>query len=251
MLMGRALCAFRATANYFACHVRPLITPRRSYNILERFSLPSLPGFEPHYNIAPTQLQWSIIRDGNGAPEVRQLKWGLVPSWANDPSVGNRMINARAESLTEKPSFRESLQTRQVRDPRGRLLRVEVGGQEKGSDVLPPDGGKGFRLGGIVGPMGNGDTLLETCTVITTDAGASKLSNPSPHASSTGGRRHDKMDGRFSAGSPELRTLLAPYDRDDLELYEVSAVRQQCRESIPRNASLHFSGADLATSLNE
>jgi len=72
-------------------------------NILERFSLPSLPGFEPHYNIAPTQLQWSIIRDGNGAPEVRQLKWGLVPSWANDPSVGNRMINARAESLTEKP----------------------------------------------------------------------------------------------------------------------------------------------------
>ena len=81
-------------------------------NILERFSLPGLPGLKAHYNIAPTQLQWSIIREGNGAPEVRQLKWGLVPSWASDPSVGNWMINARAESLTEKPSFRESLQTR-------------------------------------------------------------------------------------------------------------------------------------------
>ena len=62
------------------------------------------------YNIAPTQNVVSIVR--NGEAHLAELRWGLIPSWAKDESVGARMINARAESLTEKPSFKGLLRSK-------------------------------------------------------------------------------------------------------------------------------------------
>jgi len=60
------------------------------------------------YNIAPTQFVASIRHDEDARPELVMLRWGLVPFWAKDPSIGNRMINARAETVAEKPSFRNA-----------------------------------------------------------------------------------------------------------------------------------------------
>jgi putative SOS response-associated peptidase YedK len=71
----------------------------------------SLP-VEPRYNIAPTQYI-AAVRDGEDRErELVMLRWGLVPSWAKDPSIGNRMINARAETVAEKPSFRAAYRRR-------------------------------------------------------------------------------------------------------------------------------------------
>ena len=66
----------------------------------------------PRYNIAPTQYIAAVRRDEQDAPELAMLRWGLVPSWAKDPSIGNRMINARAETVAEKPSFRSAYKKR-------------------------------------------------------------------------------------------------------------------------------------------
>ena len=63
------------------------------------------------YNIAPTQ-QIPVIRQVDSARELTTLRWGLVPFWAKDPSIGNRMINARAETVAEKPSFRNAYRKR-------------------------------------------------------------------------------------------------------------------------------------------
>ena len=63
---------------------------------------------EPRYNIAPTQFIAAVRRDEQDTPELAMLRWGLVPFWAKDPSIGNRMINARAETVAEKPSFRNA-----------------------------------------------------------------------------------------------------------------------------------------------
>ena len=65
----------------------------------------------PRYNVAPTQEIAAIRRDGDGL-ELVPLRWGLVPFWAKDPSIGNRMINARAETIAEKPSFRAAYRKR-------------------------------------------------------------------------------------------------------------------------------------------
>lgn len=72
--------------------------------------------FQPRYNIAPMQIV-PVVRDAESNRVVSELKWGLVPSWSKDAEIGNRMINARAETLTEKPSFREAFAKRRCLIP--------------------------------------------------------------------------------------------------------------------------------------
>jgi putative SOS response-associated peptidase YedK len=75
-----------------------------------------IPLLAPRYNIAPSQ-EVPIIVLTDAGNELKQMRWGLVPSWTNDPSIGNRMINARAETLTEKPSFKGLLRNRRCLVP--------------------------------------------------------------------------------------------------------------------------------------
>ncbi len=67
--------------------------------------------YEPRFNIAPSQMI-DVVFEPEGERILSQLKWGLIPSWAKDADIGNRMINARSETLTEKPSFREAFKSR-------------------------------------------------------------------------------------------------------------------------------------------
>ena len=76
--------------------------------------------YSPRYNIAPTQPVLAIINNGKDMADF--LIWGLIPSWAKDPSIGSRLINARAETLAEKPSFRSSLKYKRCPDPGGWFL---------------------------------------------------------------------------------------------------------------------------------
>src|ERR1041384_1733807 len=72
-------------------------------------------GFVPRYNIAPTQSV--IVVGDDGERYLKQMRWGLIPSWAKDESIGNRMINARAETIAEKPAFRAALKKRRCLIP--------------------------------------------------------------------------------------------------------------------------------------
>ncbi len=67
---------------------------------------------EPRYNIAPTQYVAAIRNGEEEGRELTMLRWGLVPFWAKDPSIGNRMINARAETVAEKPAYRAAYRRR-------------------------------------------------------------------------------------------------------------------------------------------
>jgi putative SOS response-associated peptidase YedK len=75
--------------------------------LAKEFQVEEVPELEARYNIAPTQDILSIRRTDEGR-EAALLKWGLVPSWAKDVSIGAKLINARSETVTEKPSFREA-----------------------------------------------------------------------------------------------------------------------------------------------
>src|ERR1700757_3432028 len=82
-----------------------------------RFNLDQdLPLFKGSFNVAPGQEVPVIIRE-EGRNKVKLMRWGLVPSWSQDPSIGNRMINARCETLSEKPSFKQLLETRRCLIP--------------------------------------------------------------------------------------------------------------------------------------
>ena len=76
------------------------------------FGVQDLPALEPRYNIAPTQAVPAVREGEGGRREVALLHWGLIPSWARERSIGNRMINARAETLAERPAYRRALRER-------------------------------------------------------------------------------------------------------------------------------------------
>ncbi len=85
--------------------------------IQDRFLLKgSVPAFAPRYNIAPTQ-DAPVIFESNDGRKMELMRWGLVPSWSKDPSIGNKLINARAETLAEKPSFRKSFERKRCLVP--------------------------------------------------------------------------------------------------------------------------------------
>ncbi len=81
--------------------------------IAQTFQVAEVPSLEPRYNIAPTQAIATVVRTPQ--QEGRQLKllhWGLIPSWAKDPKIGSKLINARAETVAEKPAFRSAFRQR-------------------------------------------------------------------------------------------------------------------------------------------
>lgn len=83
--------------------------------IRQRFGLKEIPGVSPRFNVCPGQMM-PVILSENPATAVL-AKWGLIPSWAKDPNIGYRMINARAESISDKPAFRQSLKFRRCLIP--------------------------------------------------------------------------------------------------------------------------------------
>src|SRR5262245_29631960 len=76
------------------------------------FALDELPELRPRYNIAPTQAVPAVRVVEGGRRTLAMLHWGLVPKWAKEKAVGNRMINARAETVAEKPAYREAFRKR-------------------------------------------------------------------------------------------------------------------------------------------
>lgn len=211
----------RAAIHYFRSMCGRSTLHDAPTNILERFNLPPmLPGFVARFNIAPSQLQWTIARDHNSPPEVRQLKWGLVPAWATDPAVGNRMINARAESLADRASFKDSLRDRRCIILADGYYEWRGAGKARVPMYFRLSDGRAFGIAGLWDRWEKGAAPLETCTVITTNA--------SPMAREC----HDRMPVLLvddavtrwlddSADQKRLRSLLAPYEGNDLEMYEV------------------------------
>ena len=85
--------------------------PREFSDLRVTWNVDEVFGLKPRYNIAPTQ-EAPVIVQANGKRTIELFRWGLIPWWANDPAIGNKMINARAETLTEKPAFKRLLGNR-------------------------------------------------------------------------------------------------------------------------------------------
>lgn len=202
--------------------------------LLEAYGLPPrLRDFVPRYNIAPSQDQWAIRRSPVGEMEVKPLRWGLIPSWTNDPSIGSRMINARAETITEKPAFRDALKT-------GRCLIIADGfyewtrsGRAKTPYRFQIRGGKPFVFAGLWDRWNKGAEPIESCTIITTqaDQNTAHIHDRVPVI-----LEFDHSLKWMSPNSPdsELRKLLRPYSGRDLEIYAVSRAVNDAANDTPQ-----------------
>lgn len=128
-------------------------------------------GQPARFNIAPSQLVAAVRFDAeqNGRA-LAWLNWGLVPSWADDPSIGNQMINARAESAATKPAFREALRRRRCLVPADGFYEWKRQDGSKQPYYVRLKDERPFAFAGLWEHWRRGHLAIESCTIITTDA---------------------------------------------------------------------------------
>lgn len=136
------------------------------------FGVESSLDIEPRYNIAPTQRVAAVRNSPDGERELVMLRWGLVPFWAKDPTIGNRMINARAETVAEKPSYRNAYKHRRCVVLADGFYEWQKQGEAKTPFFITLASGEPFALAGLWENWTDRDTgeSLQTTTLITTDA---------------------------------------------------------------------------------
>jgi len=127
---------------------------------------------EPRYNIAPTQYIAAIRNSDNNERELVMLRWGLVPFWAKDPSIGNRMINARAETVAEKPSFRAAYSRRRCVVLADGFYEWRREADAKTPYFISLTNGKPFALAGLWENWQDkeSDASIQSATLITIEA---------------------------------------------------------------------------------
>jgi putative SOS response-associated peptidase YedK len=200
-----------------------LRTPTK--DIVKAFGLTDAPDLFPRYNIAPTQQIAAIKLDPEtGTRRLSMFRWGLVPSWADDPSIGNRMINARAESVAMKPAYRNAFK-------KGRCLILSDGfyewkktGKNKQPFFIRLKDDVPFAFAGLSEHWHRGDQVIDSVTIITTE----------PNELMQG--IHDRMPVILSPdgydlwlepdfhGQGKLLEMLRPYPAEEMEAFPVSTV---------------------------
>ncbi|HSE77039.1 MAG TPA: SOS response-associated peptidase [Alphaproteobacteria bacterium] len=154
------------------CGRYALTTPVEALRQLFRFAGPAL-NLRPRWNVAPTQEAAVVRLGGGGERELSALRWGLVPYWAEDRSIGSKMINARAETVATKPAFRAAYKARRCLVPADGFYEWQTVGatRPKQPVLLRLKDGAPFAFAGLwerwVPPEGG---TLETFAIITTDA---------------------------------------------------------------------------------
>lgn len=124
------------------------------------------------YNVAPTQ-DIPVIRAVDGRRSLSMMRWGLVPSWADDPKIGYKMINARSEEAATKPSFRAAMKKRRCLIVADGFYEWQIDGKKKQPYYIRRPDGKPFAFAGLWESWGKVDPPLETCTILTMAAGES------------------------------------------------------------------------------
>jgi putative SOS response-associated peptidase YedK len=182
----------------------------------------------PSYNIAPTQKVAVVITDG--VKKLVPVRWGLVPSWAKEISIGSKMINARAETITEKASYRNAFKRRRCLVVADGFYEWQHVGDSKRPVYIRLKSGKPFGFAGLyeVWKSPEGDAIT-TCTIITTEA--NELMSPI-HARMPVIIPRQDQDLWLNPETKEPGLLLKPYPAEEMEAYPVSK-----RVNSPKNNS--------------
>lgn len=149
------------------------------YEVAEQFEVGEItaPEMPPRYNVAPSQEVYAVTASQDGSHRVlSSFRWGLVPSWASDPSIGNRMINARSETAASKPSFRAAFVRRRCLVPANGYYEWQkpaAGAGRKVPYYFHRRDGLILAFAGLWESWNHADRAeLRTCTILTTGANA-------------------------------------------------------------------------------
>ena len=203
--------------------------------LTEIFDLAETVELHPRYNIAPTQETAVVGLNHDGKRSLGLMRWGLIPHWAKDPSIGNRLINARAETAAEKPAFRSSFSKRRCLVPADGFYEWQKTGGRKQPFYLQLKEHRPFAFAGLWARWkASEDETVQSFTLLTT--------TPNEVAAKV----HDRMPVILPPESydrwldPELHdrealeALLLPYPAEAMEAYPVSTLVNSPQNDDPR-----------------
>ncbi|MQF68923.1 SOS response-associated peptidase [SAR202 cluster bacterium AD-804-J14_MRT_500m] len=186
----------------------------------------------PHYNIAPSQQVLTVTSDGKR--RAQSMRWGLIPFWAKEEKSGYRMINARSETLGQRPAFRSSIRSQRCLILADGFFEWSRKGTKRNPMYIYMRSSQPFAFAGLWSPWTSPEgTVIESCTIITTDA--NEVISPI----------HDRMPVILSSESEslwidpytnnlsELSHLLKAAPTDLMELYPVSEMVNSPRNDTP------------------
>ncbi|MBW2484724.1 MAG: SOS response-associated peptidase [Deltaproteobacteria bacterium] len=209
-----------------------LKTPPRS--IQQHFDIPETIDLSPSYNIAPSQ-DIVVIRhlSGKDYRQLDMLRWGLIPGWAKDMKISYRMINARAETLAQKPSFRAAFKKRRCLIAADGFYEWRHLGKTKQPYFVHMKNGAVFGFAGLWESWTSpGGSIVESCTIITTSANdlVRKIHDRMPVI-----LHPQKYAAWLNQESWEnsLQPLLVPYPASEMESYRVSSEVNNPKNNIP------------------
>jgi putative SOS response-associated peptidase YedK len=188
----------------------------------------------PRYNVAPGQDNPIII--GGAGRELKPMRWGLVPHWAKDTSIGNKLINARADTAHEKPSFRDAFKKRRCLVPAtGFFEWVQSKGQrgKRPMYIFLPDE-KVFSLAGLWSAWRSPtDEEIRSYTILTTDPNdfMKKYHHRMPVILERG--TEDVWLDEALSDPQKLQELLRPFAAQKMDAYEVSTIVNSPRNDTP------------------
>jgi putative SOS response-associated peptidase YedK len=192
---------------------RQLETLARRFRVL----LPDQPSLDlpPRYNIAPSQAA-PVVTRGDGGRALTLMRWGLIPSWARDPSIAFKTINARSETLSEKAAFREAFARRRCLVAADGFYEWKKAGKTKTPIRVTLRSGEPFAMAGLWEKWQ--DTLSFTIVTIPANAAMAGLHERMPAIL----REQDEETWLSGAASEDLARALRPVEPDALLLAEAS-----------------------------
>lgn len=176
----------------------------------------------PSFNVAPRQDVLAVVRDGDDR-RMTWLRWGLIPFWAKDPTIGDRLINARAETVASKPAFRAALRRRRCLIAADGFYEWQRRGEQKTPMYIHLKSGQPFAFAGLyetwTSPEGE---RIESCAIITT--GPNELMAPIHNRMPVIllPEEHTLWLDPGVQDTALLQPLLRPYPAEQMEAYEVS-----------------------------
>lgn len=186
------------------------------------------------YNIAPTQPVLAVRQSSEGhGREAALFRWGLIPSWAKDIRMGARMINARSETVAEKPSFRAAFKRRRCLIPASGFYEWQKLGNKKQPVYIHPQGEELFAFAGLWETWQGADgSYLETCTVLTTTP--NELMAPIHNRMPVIVEPADFDTWLYPQPDPSIGLhLLRPYAAEKMAHYPVSTTVNSPRNETP------------------
>lgn len=204
-------------------------------DLVEVFQLLHALEMVPRYNIAPTQPV-AVVRPGATCRELSMLRWGLIPSWAQDAKIGASLINARADTIATKPAFRAAFKRRRCLIPADGFYEWKKGeGKTKQPFYIRLKQEYPFAFAGLWEHWEGADhSDIDSCTIITTDANDTlrPLHDRMPvilHEEDYDRWLDPKIDDPIQLGE-----LLKPYASEELTAFPISTLVNNARNELPQ-----------------